>query len=191
MLYLKKHRRLIALLASVSICLIFIFVTFYRAGTKKEIEQGPLHVEDESEEDILQVTDEPPKKPEEIKEEDPGEIVPDISKEEIELLALLTMAEAEGEPDEGKRLVIDTVLNRVDSPHFPDTIYDVIYQKNQFSSVWNGRLDRCYVDEDILQLVTEELESRTNSEVIYFRTQRYSEYGKALFQVGNHYFSSQ
>ena len=34
--------------------------------------------------------------------------------------------------DEGKRLVIDTVLNRVDSKYFPDTIHDVIYQKGHF-----------------------------------------------------------
>lgn len=29
------------------------------------------------------------------------------------------MAEAEGEPEEGQRLVIDTILNRVDDPCFP------------------------------------------------------------------------
>lgn len=53
-----------------------------------------------------------------------------ISKEDIELIALVTMAEAEGECEEGKRLVIDTILNRVDSDYFPDTIRDVIYQRN-------------------------------------------------------------
>ena len=37
-----------------------------------------------------------------------------ISDEELELLALVTMAEAEDESELGKRLVIDTVLNRVD-----------------------------------------------------------------------------
>ena len=33
--------------------------------------------------------------------------------EDIELIAIVTMAEAEGECEEGKRLVIDTILNRV------------------------------------------------------------------------------
>ncbi len=116
---------------------------------------------------------------------------PDISKEEIELLALLTMAEAEGEPEDGQRLVIDTVLNRVDcDKEFPDTISEVIYQKNQFSSMWNGRVDRCCVQEELVNLVREELEDRTNFDVIFFRTGRYSQYGTPLFQVGNHYFSS-
>ena len=41
-----------------------------------------------------------------------------LPQEDIELIALVTMAEAEGECKEGKRLVIDTILNRVDSVYF-------------------------------------------------------------------------
>ena len=114
---------------------------------------------------------------------------PKMSIEDIELIALLTMAEAEGECEEGKRLVIDTVLNRVDSDEFPNTVKDVIYQKNQFTSMWNGRVDRCYVMEEICQLVEEELESRTNSEVVFFHAGKYGKYGTPLFSVENHYFS--
>lgn len=62
-----------------------------------------------------------------------------LPREDIELIALVTMAEAEGECEEGKRLVIDTILNRVDSVYFPDNVHDVVYQKHQFSSMWNGR----------------------------------------------------
>ena len=115
---------------------------------------------------------------------------PVYSKEDIELLALVTMAEAEGEPEEGKRLVIDTILNRVDHGCFPDTISEVIYQKGQFTSMWNGRSNRCYVSDDICRLVNEEIESRTNSEVIYFHAGVYPSYGSPIIQVGNHYFSS-
>lgn len=113
-----------------------------------------------------------------------------LSEEDIELIALVTMGEAEGECEEGQRLIIDTILNRVDSPHFPDTVYDVIWQPNQFSVMWNDRLIRCYVREDICQLVREELESRSNYDVIFFRTEHYSKYGSPLFQLGGHYFSS-
>lgn len=112
-----------------------------------------------------------------------------VTQEEINLIALVTMAEAEGECEEGKRLVIDTILNRVDSKHFPNTISDVIYQKSQFTSMWNGRVDRCYVKEDICQLVREELKSRTNTDVVFFTAGNYGRYGTPLFQVGNHYFS--
>lgn len=113
-----------------------------------------------------------------------------LSEEEIDLLAILTMAEAEGESERGKRLVIDTVLNRIDSEHFPDTVIDVIYQKNQFTSMWNGRFKRCYVREDIRQLVVEELMTRTDHDVIFFRTGRYSTHGSPMFREGAHYFSS-
>lgn len=111
-----------------------------------------------------------------------------VTDEEIELIALITMAEAEGECEKGKRLVIDTILNRVDSNHFPDTIHEVIYQPNQFESLYNGRVDRCYVVDDICQLVREEVQRRTNSEVVYFTAGAYGKYGKPIFQVGNHYF---
>ena len=113
-----------------------------------------------------------------------------VSEEDIDLIALVTMAEAEGESELGKRLVISTILNRVDSEHFPDTIEGVIYQPNQFSAMWNDRIDRCYVREDIRQLVEEELISRTNDEVIFFCAGDYSIYGSHMFPEGNHYFSS-
>lgn len=67
------------------------------------------------------------------------------TREEIELLALCTMAEAEGECEQGQRLVIDSVLNRVDNPHFPDTISEVIWQKNQYAGMYGDRITRCYV----------------------------------------------
>ena len=113
-----------------------------------------------------------------------------LSEEDIELIALVTMAEAEGECELGKRLVIDTILNRMDhEKKWPDTAYGVIYQPAQFSSMWNGRVDRCYVRDDIVQLVREELESRTNYDCYYFRMDYYCKWGPPLFQVGGHYFS--
>lgn len=131
---------------------------------------------------------------EEISEEERESIIFDetslASEEDVALIALVTMAEAEGECEEGKRLVIDTILNRVDSEYFPDTIYDVIYQPSQFSSMWNGRVDQCVVREDICQLVREELRQRTNYDVIFFTAGKYGKYGVPMFQVGNHYFSS-
>lgn len=123
-------------------------------------------------------------------EEESVEDIFGVSEEDIELIALVTMAEAEGEPEEGKRLVIDTILNRVDSEHFPDSVYEVIYQPHHFTSMWNGRADRCEVRDDICELVREELASRLNSDVIFFNANRYSDYGVPLFQVGNHCFSS-
>lgn len=80
------------------------------------------------------------------------ESVPSIddrwTKKECYMLAKLAMAEAEGEDIKGKALVIRTVLNRVNSRIFPDTIEGVIMQKNQFTPIRNGRYDRVEPDED-------------------------------------------
>lgn len=113
-----------------------------------------------------------------------------VSKEEIDLLALVTMAEAEGESERGKRLVISAILNRVDSEYFPDTIKEVVYQPSAFSCMWDGRIEKCYVQDEIRQLVVEELQNRTDEDVIFFRAGRYSDYGIPMFAEGGHYFSS-
>jgi N-acetylmuramoyl-L-alanine amidase len=113
-----------------------------------------------------------------------------ISETDIDLIALVTMAEAEGECEDGKRLVIDVILNRYESPRFPNSIEGVIYAKNAFECMWNGRVDRCQIRDDIRQLVVEELQSRTNSNIHYFRTNRYHGFGTPVVHVGNHYFST-
>lgn len=65
-----------------------------------------------------------------------------LSEEDKLMLAKIAMAEAEGESLETKMLVIYTVLNRVESNDFPDTIEEVIFQEYkgtyQFSPVIPG-----------------------------------------------------
>lgn len=76
-----------------------------------------------------------------------------VSEEELLLLQKIVMAEAEGEPYQGKVAVANVVLNRLRSANFPDTIYKVIYQKSQFSPVANGRLNRVKPNEDCIKAV--------------------------------------
>lgn len=155
------------------------------------IEEPEVVVEEIIEEPVVEVVEEPKV---EVKEEKPLEEVKsepvEASLSDIDLIALVVMAEAEGEPVEGKRLVIDVILNRVDSGSFPNSISGVVYQKGQFEAMWNGRVDRCEVRDDIRQLVEEEMASRTNSKVLYFRTNHYHNFGTPELNVGNHYFSS-
>ena len=113
-----------------------------------------------------------------------------LTNEEIDLIALVTMAEAEGQPELGQRYVIDVILNRLDSGRFPDTIDGVIYAKNQFECMWNGRVDRCEVREDIRQLVIEEIQNRSHDNIYYFRAGQYHDFGIPIVQEGDHYFSS-
>ena len=46
------------------------------------------------------------------------------------------------------------------------------------------------ITDEMRQLVREEVKSRTNSDVIFFRTGRYSTYGTPMFKEDDHYFSS-
>ena len=112
-----------------------------------------------------------------------------LTEEEIELIALVTMGEAEGESEYGLRLVIDVILNRVERDEFPDTVEGVIYAPEQFAVMWNGRLDDCYVMEELCTLVREELLFRTNPEVLYFRTKHYFNWAEPVLHEGCHYFS--
>lgn len=113
-----------------------------------------------------------------------------LTRDEIELIAQVTMAEAEGEPEEGQRLVIDTILNRVDCDKFDDTVEGVIYAENQFSVMTNGRFERCSVQDKFVKLVEEELLNRTNSDVLFFRASYYHSFGTPVVAYGNTYFST-
>lgn len=75
-----------------------------------------------------------------------------LSNEEIDILARLVRAEAQTEPLEGKIAVACVVLNRVESPLFPDSIKEVIYAPGQFQPVANGEINEP-ADEESIQAV--------------------------------------
>lgn len=66
--------------------------------------------------------------------------------DDLDLLARLITAEAQGEPYEAKVAVGAVVMNRVKSSSWPNTIKEVIYQKIsgyiQFTPVENGWIDK-------------------------------------------------
>lgn len=68
-----------------------------------------------------------------------------FSTEEIHLLARITRAEAEGESKLGQTAVAATILNRVLSNKYPNSIQEVVYQtingRYQYSPVYDGRIN--------------------------------------------------
>ncbi len=64
-----------------------------------------------------------------------------ITNEELLLLSKLVTGEARGESYEGQVAVAAVVINRVKDSRFPNSIKDVIYQKNAFSVVKNGLIN--------------------------------------------------
>lgn len=117
----------------------------------------------------------------------------DIALEEyydsLELLAMCVEAEAGNQGLIGKKYVADVVLNRVEDEDFPNNITDVIMQQNQFSVVLDGRIWEVEPTEETFQAVREELEHRTNNQVLFFTSEGFSEYGTDWKKIGDHYFS--
>jgi N-acetylmuramoyl-L-alanine amidase len=110
------------------------------------------------------------------------------------LLAKIAMAEAGGEDVEGKALVILVVLNRVWTDEFPDTIHDVIYQKNQFSPIASGRFDRVEPNEECYEALEMAMSGWDESQgALYFESGKsadnwHSRHLEYLFTHGGHRF---
>lgn len=73
--------------------------------------------------------------------EEPVVEAPTYTEEELETLALIIYQEAGADAcsDETRQMVGEVVLNRVESPHFPDTIEEVALQQAQYGRLhWTG-----------------------------------------------------
>lgn len=125
-------------------------------------------------------------------DETPDDLEAELWADSLEYLACCVEAEAGNQSELGKRLVCDTVLNRFDSGKY-ETLYDVINEEHngvyQYSAVEDGRIFEVIPAEDTYRIVAEEIENRTNTEVLYFRTKQYHTFGTPLFKEDNHYFS--
>lgn len=61
-----------------------------------------------------------------------------VKNRDIDLLARLVNAEAQGEPFRGKVAIASVILNRMEDPKFPKTITGNIFKQHEFESVSNG-----------------------------------------------------
>ena len=139
-------------------------------------ELADMRAREEYEEPVLAVEDEAP--------------VASVGSD-LDLLAALVWAEAGDQPiPEGLCYVCDVVLNRVDSPAWPTTIADVIYQPGQFSVVNNGALNRAFgnVPQVCYDAVQSQLAGRLNYDIIYF-SMGYNANGTLAFTHGTHFYS--
>ncbi len=108
----------------------------------------------------------------------------------LELLALCVEAEAGNQSLDGKRMVVDVILNRVDHPDWPDSITEVIMDPYEFTSYWDGGMDNVWEpSEETFQAVQMELESRSWPGLYYFTANDWPVYGTPWKKVGDHYFS--
>lgn len=124
---MRKIMRAILIFDTVMIGLLMAMVLAPKTVAEPDLESyiPPEQVVDVYvEEEDATLIEKEPTEPETPPEEPdiPEEEVCPFDEDEIKLIAKLVEAEAGNQSELGKRLVIDTVLNRVDHPNFPDTV---------------------------------------------------------------------
>ncbi|MCD8397135.1 MAG: cell wall hydrolase [Lachnospiraceae bacterium] len=76
-----------------------------------------------------------------------------MSSSDYYTLLRIVEAEATGEDIMSKMMVASVVLNRVKDSHFPDTIYDVVWEESQFQPTSDGRIYSCTVTDETIEAV--------------------------------------
>ncbi|HIT88975.1 MAG TPA: cell wall hydrolase [Candidatus Merdenecus merdavium] len=99
-----------------------------------------------------------------------------MSQRDYEALLHIVEAEATGEGLLGKILVANVVLNRVDNPHFPDSIYDVVWEKSngipQFSPTVDGRINTIPITDETIEAVNHAINGEDYSQGALFFSAR-------------------
>lgn len=125
-----------------------------------------------------------------------------LTGKDYEILLRIVEAEAGSEDENGKLLVANVVLNRVNSDVFPDTVEQVVYQeadgKAQFSPVANGMIQKVTVGPETKRAVERALRGEDISEgALYFVSRKaadpdnlnwFDSHLTRLFSYGGHEF---
>ena len=93
-----------------------------------------------------------------------------FTEKEKYMLAKIAMAEAEGCSIKAKELVIHTVLSRIESDRFPNTVEEVIFQKKQFTPTSDGRWNRVEPNEECWQALENVLSSGESKNILFFES---------------------
>lgn len=98
------------------------------------------------------------------------ETVERFTEKEKYMLAKIAMAEAEGCSIKAKELVIRTVLSRIESDMFPNTVEEVIFQKKQFTPISDGRWNKVEPNEECWQALENVLSSSESKDILFFES---------------------
>ncbi len=96
---------------------------------------------------------------------------PKYDRDEIYWLSKIIHAESQGEPMEGKIAVGNVILNRVESPEFPATIYGVIFDRNygvQFSPTLDGSIYQTPLGDSVIAAKRALRGDETVKDCLYF-----------------------
>lgn len=121
-------------------------------------------------------------------EEDVSNII-ETESEKKYLLARLVYAEARGMSDEHQQAVASVVLNRMNSNKFPNSIDEVIYQRNplQYACIENGAIDKVPDEQSVKNAYYVWDNGSTIPENVLFQAEFMQ--GSGLYKkIGNTYF---
>lgn len=125
-----------------------------------------------------------------------------LSKDETEVLQRIVEAEATGEDIKGKMLVANVIINRTKNKNFPNTVKEVVFQKNggtyQFSPIKDKRYWSVTISKDTITAVDRVLQGEDDSQgALYFSARKRANKNsmswfdrnlKYLFKHGAHEF---
>lgn len=114
-----------------------------------------------------------------------------LSAETFDLLSRVIEAESDRSDNlEGRILIAETILNRVSSSSFPNTIEGVIYQSGQFEVVSNGMIysiGRTKLSDQAIIEAQKRIAEGSAPNVMYFNATNY-QYGDPYCYEGGNYF---
>ncbi len=104
-----------------------------------------------------------------------------VSPQEVEMLEAVVMHEVGYCSRESMIAVAHVVLNRVESPLFPDTVAKVLHQQGQFTAIHNYYDGERPVTPAVREAVADALEmTDVTGGALYFYSPRYMQSGNAL-----------
>lgn len=115
------------------------------------------------------------------------------SNSEVQLLGRIISAEARGEPYLGQIGVGAVILNRIESPSFPDTLSGVIYEGGAFTAIVDGQFNEPVAD-SALKAAKEALNGQdpTGGAIYYYNPKKTSNAfiisRPIIKQIGSHLF---
>lgn len=116
-----------------------------------------------------------------------------MTAEEFELMSIIVEAESDrSESMEGKKLIALTILNRVESSGFPNSIKGVISQSGQFQVYYEGTYRSIKRTETSDRAVVEAYmwKKQEHPNVIFFNSIGYNGLGQAYDYVDGNYFET-
>ena len=121
-----------------------------------------------------------------------------LEDQEYQVLLKIVEAEAGCEDTEGRILVANVVMNRVRNGNFPNTVTEVVYQRQdgtaQFSPVSDGRIDTVNVSQGTIDAVARVMNGEDISQgALFFRSVRsksgwFDQKLSRVLEHGNHIF---